>query len=719
MRSRTSTSRSRRKRDVGATEGGGPNGRPQHASGPSPAQPELADGIELIGKYKGSGFKEQPYLVRREDGQVIQLPELLYLVAEEIDGTRGYAAIAERVSERFGRGLEADDARMLVEEKLSPLGLLATSDEHDGSDGDRGSEAAGLQPETADPMLALRFKVAVIRPDVVRAITTVFRPLFLPALVIAVIGGLVAVDVWLFFMHGVAGSLRQVVYQPLLVVLILGLLTVSAAFHEIGHATACRYGGANPGAMGAGIYVVWPAFYTDVTDAYRLDRPGRLRTDLGGIYFNAIFIIATAGAYFLTGYEPLLLLIPVQHFQMLFQLLPMLRLDGYYVISDLTGVPDMLGRIKPVLRSLLPWRKTEPAVTELKPWARAVVTLYVLVTVPALAFAFGLMFLNLPRIAATGYDSFFLQLDRIRHTGSGLSTGVGALQLVILILPVFGIALTTTRVTRKVGGAAWTATEGRPGLRTSLLAGTGSLLGLLAFTWWPNGEYRPIQPGERGTFQGGIAQFASVSTGRPGLTEKRRAELNDAPTLRSQTSRPNRHRQPVGPGSTNRTTTETTPTRTVGIPTTAEATTTRTPISTAPGPDQTEPTNTETSTTDTTQTSEPTETQTTPTQTTQGTGTPQTTQTMQTTETTQTTQTRTTETRTTSVESQVAVPAVVGQDEATARAQIQQAGLAAVVQYVSITDPSQDGIVLKQSQASGTQAPRGSQITLYVGRAGG
>ena len=67
----------------------------------------------------------------------------------------------------------------------------------------------------------------------------------------------------------------------------------SAAFHEIGHAAACRYGGGRPGGMGAGIYMVWPAFYTDVTDAYRLPRRARLRTDLGGIYFNAVIAVVT------------------------------------------------------------------------------------------------------------------------------------------------------------------------------------------------------------------------------------------------------------------------------------------------------------------------------------------------------------------------------------------------------------------------------------------
>src|SRR5439155_10497191 len=199
-----------------------------------------------------------------------------------------------------------------------------------------------------------------------------------------VLGGLVVLDVWLFGYHGVAQSLRAVLYDPLFILLMIGLVILSAAFHECGHATACAYGGARPGVMGAGIYIVWPAFYTDVTDAYRLNRSGRLRTDLGGVYFNVIFILATAGAYFATGFEPLLLVIPLQHLEILHQFLPFIRLDGYYIVSDLTGVPDMFARIKPVLKSFLPWRETEDSVKELKTWARVAVTAYVVTLVPLL-----------------------------------------------------------------------------------------------------------------------------------------------------------------------------------------------------------------------------------------------------------------------------------------------------------------------------------------------
>jgi putative peptide zinc metalloprotease protein len=61
-----------------------------------------------------------------------------------------------------------------------------------------------------------------------------------------------AVDVWLFAYHGIAQSLRQVLYSPVLLMLMLGLVMLSAAFHECGHATACAYGGARPGVMGGG-----------------------------------------------------------------------------------------------------------------------------------------------------------------------------------------------------------------------------------------------------------------------------------------------------------------------------------------------------------------------------------------------------------------------------------------------------------------------------------
>src|SRR3954452_15561926 len=91
----------------------------------SDGNPQLADGVELIGEYEGSGYKEPPSLVRRGDGQVIQLTPLLYSVAEKADGARDYEGIASALSDEIGRSVSSDNVRFLVEQKLQPLGILA------------------------------------------------------------------------------------------------------------------------------------------------------------------------------------------------------------------------------------------------------------------------------------------------------------------------------------------------------------------------------------------------------------------------------------------------------------------------------------------------------------------------------------------------------------------------------------------------------------------
>src|SRR5256714_1747831 len=412
---------------------------------PPTEKPRLTRGIDLIGKYEGSGFKEAPYIARRADGQVIQLAPLLYLIAELSDGERTNEEIAAAVSEAIKRGVSADNVRQLIEKRLRPLGVIAPAD--------------GSEPELqkADPLLALKLRAALVPERVVNAVTRIFKPLFFPPVIVLVLAGLVAMDVWLFFHHGIAQSLREVLYSPALLMMMLGLVILSAAFHECGHATACSYGGARPGVMGAGLYIVGPAFYTDVTDAYRLGKGGRLRTDLGGIYFNVVFMLAVVGASFATGYEPLLLVIPFMHLEIIHQFLPFIRLDGYYIVSDLTEVPDMFARIKPTLASLLPWKETSDRVTELKSWVRIVVTAYVFTVVPLLLLMFGLMLINAPRIISTAYDSFFVQYHKVQHAFSGGSplNGVnGILPMPSLLLPAAGLPATALTAFKPVPRAA-------------------------------------------------------------------------------------------------------------------------------------------------------------------------------------------------------------------------------------------------------------------------
>lgn len=492
----------------------GPAGPERSPTKAAPVPPRQAEGVELIGQSAGSGFKEPPALARRADGQVIQLTPLLYMVVEECDGERDEAEIAAAVSERFGRSVSADNVRTLIEDKLRPLGVLAAAD---------GSSPDIPKP---DPLLALRFRKAIIPERASMRVASLFKPLFFPPVVLAALAGLAVFDAWLFLSHGVAQAFRQSAENPALMVPVLAMIVLAAGWHEFGHAAGCAYGGARPGAMGAGIYFVYPAFYTDVTDSYRLGRGGRLRTDLAGVYFNGLFILAVAGLYALTGWEALILIIVVSHIDAARQLLPFLRLDGYYIVADLTGVPDLFSRLKPILLSSLPWRKPDPKVAELKLWARAVVTVWVLVVVPLLFGQLLLLLLHAPRIVATAWTSLG---DTADATGVALDdsdvAGVisGVLQSILLVLPVIGIALTFVRLGGRGARKLWSLTEGKPAGRLAAGVAMAAAMAGLAFTWWPDGDYQPIRPGERGTLGEGVAAIAAVPSGRPSLISQERA----------------------------------------------------------------------------------------------------------------------------------------------------------------------------------------------------
>jgi putative peptide zinc metalloprotease protein len=82
--------------------------------------PSRDPGVALLGEYQGSGYKEPPALVRRSDGQILQLPPLLYEVLKAIDGERGSAEIAAVVSDKVQRTFASEDIDFLIDEKLSP-----------------------------------------------------------------------------------------------------------------------------------------------------------------------------------------------------------------------------------------------------------------------------------------------------------------------------------------------------------------------------------------------------------------------------------------------------------------------------------------------------------------------------------------------------------------------------------------------------------------------
>ena len=452
--------------------------------------PAHADDLQLLGSMVGSGYRTPPSLVRRGDGQTLQLTPLLYAILDAVDGRRTCAEVAAAASRATRRAVSEEMVATLMDEHLRPMGLLRLAD--------------GSEPplKRSNPLLGLKLKVSVTDPKNTRRLTDPFRFLFRPVPATAVVLGFLAVTWWVFFEQGLAPAAYDAFQRPQLLLLVFVVTVLSGGFHEFGHAAAARYSGADPGVMGAGVYLVWPAFYTDVTDSYRLGRGGRIRTDLGGLYFNAVVVVLTFGWWYATGWDALLLLVATQTLQMVQQLLPLLRFDGYHLLADLTGVPDLYHRIRPTLVGLLPHRWSDPENRVLKPWARAVITAWVLITIPMMALMLLALVMAVPRLVGTANavvrEDAAGMLDAWR-AGGFLDITSHGLQVLSLVLPLVAGVLILGRIGLRSsrGLARWSS--GSALKRVAAATVSAAVITGLSWAWWPQpGTYRPIGPNEKG-----------------------------------------------------------------------------------------------------------------------------------------------------------------------------------------------------------------------------
>lgn len=365
---------------------------------------------------------------------MLEISPLLYLVAANLDGVSTLDEVARRVGTAYGRPLSADSVNYLIERKLQPLGIV-----HEG---------AAPSPR-AGSLLALNLRAGVVPPALVRMVTNLLRPLFLPPVVVGFLLGLVGVDCWLLLRHDLGAAAGALLRQPALLLAVVGLTLTAGLWHELGHATASRYGGARPGAIGVGIYLFWPVFFNDLNDSYRLTRRGRLRCDLGGVYFNVVFTVVLAVAYGVTGASPLIVAIAVQHLAIAQQFVPFVRLDGFYIVTDLAGVPDLFARIGPTIRGLLARRRPVPALADLTPRARVIVMAWVATTVPTLGVLTVLLLVNVPDLLAGAWAGLTVQ-GTLTLAAVGRSDVVGAalglVRIVILAMPLAGVSVLLLRL---------------------------------------------------------------------------------------------------------------------------------------------------------------------------------------------------------------------------------------------------------------------------------
>jgi len=141
----------------------------------------------------------------------------------------------------------------------------------------------------------------------------------------------------------------------------LGLIFLGLRIvHELGHAMACKAFGGRSTEIGViMIAYVMPLPYCDASSAWRFARMWpRVCVSLAGILAETV-LAAIAVFYWVFGSDPVWTSIAYQVMlvsgvsTLVFNLNPLLRYDGYYILSDLTGTPNLAQRSREMLKHLI------------------------------------------------------------------------------------------------------------------------------------------------------------------------------------------------------------------------------------------------------------------------------------------------------------------------------------------------------------------------------
>lgn len=140
-----------------------------------------------------------------------------------------------------------------------------------------------------------------------------------------------------------------------------GVLCVTKIIHEFGHGMSCKHFGGECHEMGVMFLVLTPCLYCNVSDSWMLpNRWHRAAIGAAGMYVEVVLAsIATFIWWFsepgFLNYLCLNVMFVSSVSTIMFNANPLLRYDGYYILSDLMEIPNLRQKASTILNRKLGW----------------------------------------------------------------------------------------------------------------------------------------------------------------------------------------------------------------------------------------------------------------------------------------------------------------------------------------------------------------------------
>jgi putative peptide zinc metalloprotease protein len=271
-----------------------------------------------------------------------RLGEAERFIAEQFDGVTPLDTIQQRTEDEFGASVPLKTLQAFVQ-KLDKSGLLES--EH------RSTRSSARHPPKRIRGSPLYLRISLLDPDelfthLARRLRFLFTPGFVLFSAVCIVAAIaVTAASGSDYVHHLSR-----LYRLSSVPLFLGLILVIASAHEFGHGVTCKHFGGEVHELGFMLIYFQPAFYCNVSDAWLFrERSKRLWVGFAGPYFELfLWSLATLAWRVTDVATPInyvaLAVMTISGIKGLIDLNPFIKLDGYYLLSDYLGMPNLRRR---------------------------------------------------------------------------------------------------------------------------------------------------------------------------------------------------------------------------------------------------------------------------------------------------------------------------------------------------------------------------------------
>lgn len=275
-----------------------------------------------------------------ETGRFFRFKEVERFIAQQLDGLTPPETVRRKVEDVYKTSLSAEGLEQFVK-SLRRLGLL---------EGRRSAKRREkYQGIVRGSLLYLRFKLfdpAALFSYLLPKIRWCFTPFFLivSAALILVAGGLVFANA-----QEIGRDMLSLVRIDMIVLLWLTMCLLTTA-HEFAHGLTCTYYGGTVREVGFMLMYFQPAFYCNVSDAWLFpEKSKRLWVTVAGPYFELVLAAGAVIVWRVTDGDTwlssmALIAMGITGGRTLLNCNPLIKLDGYYFLSDFLDMPNLRKR---------------------------------------------------------------------------------------------------------------------------------------------------------------------------------------------------------------------------------------------------------------------------------------------------------------------------------------------------------------------------------------